>query len=163
VACGKPTSAGEDFDGPCVHDSDIACALWQRDEARAALAEAEALLAQRGHWLVKALDERSEALAALAEAEGDLARQGNAVVAALEEREQARSERDDDVRTLQTHIGVLRESARTNGTTALRLQNQVALLRDALGALYQECRCRHEEMDAVNQAAYRALRVTEST
>lgn len=33
AACGKPTLAGEDFDGPCVHDSDLACALSQRDEA----------------------------------------------------------------------------------------------------------------------------------
>lgn len=35
TACGKPTCAGEDFDGPCVEDSDLACALRQRDEARA--------------------------------------------------------------------------------------------------------------------------------
>ena len=34
-AGGKPTCAGEDFNGPCVYDSDLACALWQLDEARA--------------------------------------------------------------------------------------------------------------------------------
>jgi len=65
VACGKPTCVGEDFGGPCVHDSDLACALWQRDDALAALAEAENLLAQRGHWLVKVLDDRGRALDAL--------------------------------------------------------------------------------------------------
>lgn len=26
-ACGRPTSAGEDFGGPCVYDSDLECAL----------------------------------------------------------------------------------------------------------------------------------------
>lgn len=34
AACGKPTFAGEDFNGPCVYDTDIACALWQLDTAR---------------------------------------------------------------------------------------------------------------------------------
>jgi len=33
AACGRPTYAGEDFGGPCVEDSDVACALRQRDEA----------------------------------------------------------------------------------------------------------------------------------
>lgn len=36
TACGRPTYAGEDFGGPCVHDTDLACALAQRDEARRA-------------------------------------------------------------------------------------------------------------------------------
>lgn len=37
-SCGKPTYAGEDFGGPCVHETDLACALAQRDEARAEVA-----------------------------------------------------------------------------------------------------------------------------
>ena len=30
-ACGRPTSVGEDFDGPCVYDSDLECAIAQRN------------------------------------------------------------------------------------------------------------------------------------
>lgn len=41
AACGRPTYAGEDFDGPCVYDSDLACALAQRDNARAELEVAQ--------------------------------------------------------------------------------------------------------------------------
>lgn len=33
-ACGRPTSAGEDFDGPCVYDSDLECAIGERDALR---------------------------------------------------------------------------------------------------------------------------------
>lgn len=35
LACGKPTSAGEDFGGPCCEDSDVACAIRQREDATA--------------------------------------------------------------------------------------------------------------------------------
>ena len=34
-ACWRPTYAGEDFGGPCVDESDLACALRERDDARA--------------------------------------------------------------------------------------------------------------------------------
>jgi len=57
AACGRPTYVGEDFDGPCVHDSDLACAMWHRDDIRTAYKHAadevcRALdVAERSGWL----------------------------------------------------------------------------------------------------------------
>ncbi len=41
AACGRPTYVGEDFGGPCPHDTDLACALWQLDTARGERHEAQ--------------------------------------------------------------------------------------------------------------------------
>jgi hypothetical protein len=61
AACGKPTYVGEDFDGPCVDDTDLACALRQRDEAVAVAVALEAV-----PDLTCALRERDEARAEVA-------------------------------------------------------------------------------------------------
>lgn len=78
ASCGRPTYVGEDFNGPCVHDSDLVCALArvkdeaervtaaldernvarsERDEARAECDHFKAMLRERADSL---LDARAE-------------------------------------------------------------------------------------------------------
>jgi hypothetical protein len=51
-ACGRPTCAGEDFNGPCVADSDLECALGRLLAAQAALEIASALVPASGKGFV---------------------------------------------------------------------------------------------------------------
>jgi len=70
AACGRPTEAGEDFGGPCVEDSDLACALKERDTLRNQLfvvSQRESqTLAERDDAIQRA--ERSEAEASASSA-----------------------------------------------------------------------------------------------
>lgn len=51
LACGRPTYAGEDFDGPCVEDTDLACALALLSRERTWVAHMGQMVSKVGEML----------------------------------------------------------------------------------------------------------------